>query len=285
MSAPDHASAWIASHLPSAELLLTSRQDPSDCAGPWLVDWACGHGRHSLLALDRGWRVLALDRDEEALRSLERRAQAAGGASALQTVSEDLEAVHPAGFWRQRLRDIACATAARSQAGWGIHKPGGDTRASNHQGIHKRGNHSGGIGASGIGASGIDAPGVGASGIRAPGIDTWGIDALVITRYLHRATWTTLASLLAPGGWFLHETFAQGHARYGRPTRDAFLLRPGELLALAQQAHLAILAFEDGTLLDAQGKGCARVQRLVARRPFPDGRADCWAGFALRGAH
>ncbi len=41
--------------------------------GGRLLDFACGSGRHSLLAADRGFRVLAVDRDEGLLDSVQHR--------------------------------------------------------------------------------------------------------------------------------------------------------------------------------------------------------------------
>lgn len=238
MSAFARASDWIATHLPwaaSASLI----EDGSGIAdAPWLVDWACGHGRHSALALARGWRVIALDRDAEALCGLERAARQAETAAALRVVNEDLEAPHDAAYWRQRLRLAVEASPETS--------PGLAAEATQ----------------------------------RRDGVP--GIGALLLTRYLHRASWAMLAGLLAPGGWLLHETFAQGHARYGRPSRAAFLLQPGELLGLAQRANLAILAYQDGTLEDEHGKPFARVQRIVARKPLRDAWVDPAAGFRLR---
>ena len=54
--------------------------------GP-VLDLACGHGRHSLAAARLGLPVLALDRDEKALRSIQRTAP-----RLLQCVRTDLEA-------------------------------------------------------------------------------------------------------------------------------------------------------------------------------------------------
>ncbi|NCV26161.1 MAG: hypothetical protein EBW58_08085, partial [Betaproteobacteria bacterium] len=71
-------------------------------------------------------------------------------------------------------------------------------------------------------------------------------------------------------------TFARGHERFGRPTRGAFLLQPGELLARAQQSHLAVLAFEDVLERNPAGEATARIQRIVARKPELAARADPW---------
>ncbi len=83
-------------------------------------------------------------------------------------------------------------------------------------------------------------------------------DAVVVTNYLWRPAWPQLRATLTDGGVLIYETFALGHERLGRPSRPEFLLRPGELLALAQGWH--VVAYEDG-LLDGPPR---RVQRLVA---------------------
>ena len=85
-------------------------------------------------------------------------------------------------------------------------------------------------------------------------------DALVVTNYLWRPLFTTLAAALAPGGVLLYETFAAGNDSVGRPARREFLLDRGELLAAF--AGLRIVAFEDGFLTDPE----RFVQRLVAVR-------------------
>lgn len=250
MSAFARASDWIATHLPWAASACLIEDGSGIADAPWLVDWACGHGRHSALALARGWRVIALDRDAEALCGLERAARLAETAAALRVVNEDLEAPHDAAYWRQRLRLAVEATP--------------ETSPGLAAGVRSRAS-----------------PGLAAEATqRRDGVP--GIGALLLTRYLHRASWAMLAGLLAPGGWLLHETFAQGHARYGRPSRAAFLLQPGELLGLAQRANLAILAYQDGTLEDEHGKPFARVQRIVARKPLRDACVDPAAGFRLR---
>lgn len=89
-------------------------------------------------------------------------------------------------------------------------------------------------------------------------------DLLVCTNYLFRPRLDLMATLLAPGGLWVHETFAAGNARYGRPSNPDFLLRPGELAQAALRAGLHLLAFEDGY----RGvPGPARVQRMAAVKP------------------
>ncbi len=89
-------------------------------------------------------------------------------------------------------------------------------------------------------------------------------DAVVCTNFLHRPRLDLLAALLAPGGLWLYETFAAGNARYGRPARPDFLLRPGELAEHAHRAGLHLLAYEDGFVASPRP---ARVQRAAAVRP------------------
>jgi SAM-dependent methyltransferase len=87
---------------------------------------------------------------------------------------------------------------------------------------------------------------------------------IVVTNYLHRPLLEQLARALAPGGVLVYETFAQGNEVFGKPSNPAFLLAPGELLELARQAGLRVIAYEDG--VTAQPKP-ARVQRLCAAAP------------------
>lgn len=89
-------------------------------------------------------------------------------------------------------------------------------------------------------------------------------DAVIVTHYLWRPLWPTLLASLAPGGWLLAETFALGHERFGRPSNPAFLLRPGELLEVAQGLH--VVAFEDGLLGGPSDGPQRRIQRIAARR-------------------
>lgn len=86
-------------------------------------------------------------------------------------------------------------------------------------------------------------------------------DGVVVTNYLWRPTWDRLLELLAPGGVLLYETFAAGNGRFGKPSRDDFLLQPGELLERC--ASLRVIAYEDG-FADAPPR---LLQRIAARRP------------------
>ncbi len=88
--------------------------------------------------------------------------------------------------------------------------------------------------------------------------------AVVVTNYLWRALLPTLVASVAPGGVLLYETFAEGNARFGKPSRPDFLLQPGELLRACAN-ELQVVAYEEG-FLDGPPR-C--VQRIAARRALP----------------
>jgi SAM-dependent methyltransferase len=87
-------------------------------------------------------------------------------------------------------------------------------------------------------------------------------DAVVVTNYLWRPLYPHLIQSLKPDGVLLYETFALGHETVGKPSRPEFLLQPGELLALAHEHGLNVVAFED-VWLDHPRR---RIQRLAATR-------------------
>ncbi len=89
-------------------------------------------------------------------------------------------------------------------------------------------------------------------------------DAVLVTNYLWRPLWPALLDAVAPGGWFVYETFAAGNETVGKPSRADFLLEPGELLRVCAQWR--IVAYEDG-FVDRPPRF---VQRVVARRPGRD---------------
>lgn len=90
--------------------------------------------------------------------------------------------------------------------------------------------------------------------------------AVVVTNYLWRPLWSQILASVQAGGVLIYETFAQGHETVGRPARADFLLAPGELLQVAQQAGLRVVAYEDGFLAPPE----RFVQRLVAVREVAD---------------
>lgn len=83
---------------------------------------------------------------------------------------------------------------------------------------------------------------------------------VVVTHYLWRPTWPLLLDSLAPGGVLIYETFSHQQAQIGKPSREAFLLQPGELLQRCD--GLRIVAFEDGFMSHPE----RFIQRIVAVR-------------------
>ena len=89
--------------------------------------------------------------------------------------------------------------------------------------------------------------------------------AIVVTNYLHRPLFPLILEALQPGGVLIYETFAIGNERYGKPSRPAFLLKPGELLEMVS-GTLRVLAYEHGKI---EVPRPAIVQRICAVRPEP----------------
>lgn len=90
---------------------------------------------------------------------------------------------------------------------------------------------------------------------------------IVVTNYLHRPLFDAMIASLAPDGLLLYETFAEGNEEFGKPSNPNFLLQEGELLALALQQGLRVVAFEEGRVEQPKA---ALVQRICAVRPdFP----------------
>lgn len=157
--------------------------------GASVLDFAAGSGRHARAAAERGLRVLAVDRDGQALARITD-GQAAG--------SPDI---------RLRVADLESGP-------WPF-------------AAHER------------------------------------FDAVVVANYLFRPRFALLASLVAPRGLLVYETFAQGNERYGRPSNPDFLLAPGELLERAQRAGLTVLGYETGVV---ERPSPAVIQHLCAIR-------------------
>ena len=84
---------------------------------------------------------------------------------------------------------------------------------------------------------------------------------IVVTNYLYRPHWDRLAPMLANGGVLIYETFALGNAQFGKPSNPNFLLKTGELLALAARHGLKVIAYEDIYIDEPKP---AMVQRLCA---------------------
>ena len=97
-------------------------------------------------------------------------------------------------------------------------------------------------------------------------------DCVLVTHYLWRPLLPTIVASVAPGGVLIYETFASGNETVGKPSRPDFLLSPGELLQVAAQNGLRVVAYEDGF-------ACAPdrfVQRLAAVRETPSDHPVRW---------
>jgi len=84
-------------------------------------------------------------------------------------------------------------------------------------------------------------------------------DGIVVTNYLHRPLFPSIAATLAPNGVLIYETFAIGNEHVDRPRNPDFLLRPGELLEAF--AALTVAAFEQGEVTRPRP---AVIQRIAA---------------------
>lgn len=82
---------------------------------------------------------------------------------------------------------------------------------------------------------------------------------IVVTNYLHRPLWGSLVASLATNGMLIYETFALGNEQFGKPSNPAFLLAHGELLEVARQYGLQVVAYEDGYVAEPKP---AMVQRI-----------------------
>lgn len=89
---------------------------------------------------------------------------------------------------------------------------------------------------------------------------------VVVTNYLHRPLFTRILESVGRDGVLIYETFAAGNERFGKPSNPDFLLRPGELLAVAAN-DLRVVAYED---VQVGGPKPAMVQRICAVRPGAD---------------
>ena len=97
-----------------------------------------------------------------------------------------------------------------------------------------------------------------------PDLGTAHFGCVLVFRYLHRPLTSWIESLLAPGGILLYETFTTAQRERGwGPSRDAFLLAPGELPTLFPS--LEPLRFEEGPTDEPKP---ADTARLLARRPL-----------------
>ncbi|MBK1836936.1 class I SAM-dependent methyltransferase [Azospirillum sp. YIM B02556] len=91
---------------------------------------------------------------------------------------------------------------------------------------------------------------------------------IVVTNYLHRPLFPALLAALEPGGVLIYETFADGNARFGRPSSPGFLLRRGELLE-AVHGRLQVVAFEQGEVSAPKPAVVQRICAVAGDDPLP----------------
>lgn len=91
---------------------------------------------------------------------------------------------------------------------------------------------------------------------------------IVVTNYLHRPLFPAILAALEPGGVLIYETFADGNARFGRPSSPDFLLRRGELLERVH-GRLQVVAFEQGELSVPKPAVVQRICAVAGDDPLP----------------
>lgn len=93
-------------------------------------------------------------------------------------------------------------------------------------------------------------------------------DAVLVFNYLHRPLLPQIKAAVRPGGLVIYETFTTAQRAFGRPSRDAFLLQPGELRS--QFADWQLLYEFEGELREPT----RAVASVIARRPEPSAEAS-----------
>lgn len=86
-------------------------------------------------------------------------------------------------------------------------------------------------------------------------------DAVIVANYLWRPVLPDIVGCVASDGILIYETFAIGQERLGKPRNPEFLLRPGELLAVAAP-RLIPVAYEHVRLVDPP-RSCSGSRRSV----------------------
>jgi SAM-dependent methyltransferase len=87
-------------------------------------------------------------------------------------------------------------------------------------------------------------------------------DAVVVANYLWRDLFPHLVAALAPGGFLIYETFAEGNERFGKPENPDFLLRKNELLEVVE-GELEVIEYEH---TEVQEPRPAVIQHICAMR-------------------
>jgi len=90
---------------------------------------------------------------------------------------------------------------------------------------------------------------------------------VICFRFLHRPLFHQLERTLAPGGHLVYETYLLGQEKFGRPHRERFLLRPGELAS-------AFPSLRVEHYVEMEPAGGPVTARLLARKPTRAGELE-----------
>jgi SAM-dependent methyltransferase len=92
---------------------------------------------------------------------------------------------------------------------------------------------------------------------------------VVVVNYLHRPLWSKMIASLSVDGILIYETFALGNEQFGKPSNPDFLLRHGELLEIAAQHGLQVIAYENGYIDDPKPAMVQRICAVKSRHRLP----------------
>ncbi|MEO6463657.1 MAG: methyltransferase domain-containing protein [Candidatus Eisenbacteria bacterium] len=92
-------------------------------------------------------------------------------------------------------------------------------------------------------------------------------DVVMGFRYLDRALFPRLPSLLVAGGELWWETFGEEQARFGHPRRPEHLLAAGELGRLCRESGLEVMAVHESVAPGGRGPALSAVRARRAADP------------------
>lgn len=90
-------------------------------------------------------------------------------------------------------------------------------------------------------------------------------DVIVVSFFLHRATFAKLIAGLRPGGLLFYQTFTQEKVSQQGPTNPDYLLKKNELLGLC--SSLEILVYREEGVCGDISEGRRNTAMIVARKP------------------
>lgn len=88
------------------------------------------------------------------------------------------------------------------------------------------------------------------------------LQGAIVFRYLHRPLFKQLKQAIKPGGIIIYETFTEANRQFGRPNRDAFLLKADELKDIFHGWEV-IFYFEG-----IKSEPDRAIAQIVARKPL-----------------